>query len=112
MNLKLKKVAPLQAGKMLAALYGLMSLIFVPFIMAFMALGSFAARQNGGAGAPALPLMFGMGIGAVIFLPVMYAVFGFIAGALGALIYNLLARFIGGFHFEFESTDEAPPPAV
>lgn len=112
MNLKLKKISPLQAGKMLAALYGLMSLIFVPFIMAFMALGSFAARNHGaGSGAP-LPLMFGMGMGAVIFLPVMYACFGFVVGALGALIYNLLARFIGGFHFEVESTDVAPPPAV
>ena len=44
MNLKLKRIAPLQAGKMLAAFYGLFALIFVPFMMIFVALGRFAAK--------------------------------------------------------------------
>lgn len=112
MNLKLKRIAPLQAGKLLAAFYGLMALVFVPFMMIFMALGSFAAKaQNGGAGdAPALPFMLGMGVGFALLLPVVYAVMGFIVGALSALLYNLLARWMGGLALEFEH--QQPPPVA
>ena len=74
-------------------------------MLLFMALGSFAARHSGNS-AP-LPFMFGMGIGFMIFLPVVYAFFGFIFGALGAWVYNLLAKWIGGFELEFEPA--APP---
>ena len=107
MNLKLKRIAPLQAGKMLAVFYGLLSLVFVPFMMLFMFVASLAARQ---AEHPApLPFMFGMGMGFVIFLPLVYAGMGFIFGALGAWIYNLVAKWIGGFELDFEQT--TPPPA-
>lgn len=109
MKLTLRRIDPIQAGKMLAALYGLMSLLFLPFMLAFMALGSFAARQQGAAASPPLPLMFGMGIGFVIFLPVIYAVMGFVGGVVGAWVYNLLARWIGGFALEFDGGTEAPP---
>jgi hypothetical protein len=107
MHLKLKRIAPLQAGKMLAAFYGLLSLIFVPFMLFFMAMGSFAARQHGGSSAPALPLMFGMGLGFMVLLPFLYAAMGFILGVIGAAIYNLLTKWIGGFEFEFEAKE--PP---
>jgi|CXWL01.1.fsa_nt_gi hypothetical protein len=109
MKFKLKQVAPLQAGKMLAALYGAMSLIFVPFMLVFMALGSFAARAQGGTGAPPLPLMFGMGVGFMVLLPFFYAAMGFLAGIIGAWIYNLLAKWVGGFEFEFEPAGTVPP---
>lgn len=107
MNLKLKRIAPLQAGKMLAAFYGLLSLVMVPFMLAFMAFGSLAARSQGGANAPALPLMFGMGIGFMIFLPLLYALMGFVFGVIGAWVYNLLAGWMGGFEFDFEP--KVPP---
>jgi hypothetical protein len=108
MNLKLKRIAPLQAGKMLAALYGAISLIMVPFVLVFMAIGSFAARQQGGAGLPAAPLMLGMGMGFVILLPFFYALMGFLAGVIGAWVYNLIAGPVGGLEFEFEA--KSPPP--
>jgi hypothetical protein len=110
MKLKLKRIAPLQAGKMLAAFYGLFSLIFVPFILVFMAVGSFAARSQGGANVPPMPLMFGMGLGFMIMMPVLYTLLGFVFGVIGAWLYNLLARWIGGFEVEFEQ--EAPPPVL
>jgi hypothetical protein len=40
MKVNLRRIAPFQAGKMLAALYGAMSLFVVPFMILFMALGS------------------------------------------------------------------------
>ena len=42
------------------------------------------------------------GIGMVIFLPIMYGIFGFIAGAIGAFIYNLVAGVVGGIEIEVE----------
>ncbi len=109
MNLKLKRIAPLQAGKMIGVFYALISLIFVPFFLFFMTMGGMAARQSGNA--TVMPLMFGMGIGAIVFVPVIYGVMGFVFGALGALVYNLLAKPLGGFELEFE-TNTPPPPVL
>ncbi len=109
MKLKLKRIAPLQAGKMLAAFYGLLSLIFVPFMLIFMAAGGFAASQQGGGSVAALPLMMGMGFGFMVFLPLLYALMGFVFGVIGSFIYNLMARWMGGFELEFEPVD---PPAL
>jgi hypothetical protein len=109
MKLKLKRIGPIQAGKMLGAFYALFALLFVPVIMLFMAFGAVASRGAGGA--PPLPLMFGMGMGFIIFMPVIYGIMGFIFGCLGALIYNLLAKPLGGFALEFEADAAAAPIA-
>ena len=43
-----------------------------------------------------------MGVGAVIFLPLLYGVFGAIGGALTALFYNIIAGMVGGLQIETE----------
>ena len=96
---RIKKFTPLQLGKMLAVIYGLGSLIFVPFFLLFAGIASMMPK---GAGAPAMPAIFGMGVGFILFFPIMYAVMGFVTGALGALIYNLVAKWIGGIEVEIE----------
>ena len=45
----------------------------------------------------------------LILVPVSYAVIGFVAGAITALIYNIVARFIGGVKIELESKNEYEP---
>lgn len=107
MQLKLRRIAPLQAGKMLAAFYGLMSLLFIPFMLFFMAMGSFAARHQGSGSASPMPLMFGLGVGFMVLIPFFYAAMGFILGVISAAIYNLLAGWIGGIELEFEA--KQPP---
>ena len=81
------------------ALFGLlMGLCFLFF--GTMLGGLFGAANNqAGAG-----LGFGLlgGIGMVIFLPIMYGVIGFVAGAIGAAVYNLVAGFVGGIEIEVE----------
>ena len=42
------------------------------------------------------------GAGFAIFVPVIYAVMGFVSGALGAVIYNLVAKWVGGIEVEVE----------
>ena len=55
----------------------------------------------------------GFGILAVFIFPIIYAVIGFIAGALGAVIYNFAAGFMGGIELELENAApnySVPPP--
>lgn len=111
MNLKLKRIGPLQAGKMLAAFYGLLSLLIVPLMFVAMSFASLMARHSGGS-APAFPLMLGMGLGFMILLPFLYALMGFVFGVISAWLYNLLAKWIGGLAMEFEPTSPPAAPAA
>lgn len=43
-----------------------------------------------------------LGILFLILAPVLYGIIGFIAGALSALVYNLLARLVGGIGITIE----------
>ena len=104
MKRTIKRIGPLQAGKMLGVLYACMGLIFVPIFMLAAAAGAFAQHVHGAETSSAVPdailtgIMFGMGI----FMPVIYGVMGFIFGVIGAAISNLVARWIGGIEVEVE----------
>ena len=97
---RLVRIGPLQLGKMLAALYGAMGLIFVPFFGIFFLIGAFAPK---GTNMPAPGAVFaGAGVLLMILFPLMYAAMGFIIGLIGAAIYNLFAKWIGGIEVEVE----------
>ncbi|MBS0590013.1 MAG: hypothetical protein JSR65_05180 [Proteobacteria bacterium] len=78
-------------GAMMAA-FGLLAGLF------FLVFGSMLSRMGDGMGAAG---MLG-GIGALIFFPILYGIFGFIAGAVGAFIYNLVAGVVGGIEIDVE----------
>lgn len=40
------------------------------------------------------------GVGAVVFLPIFYAIIGFLGGLIGAGLYNALAGIVGGVEAE------------
>jgi hypothetical protein len=96
---RIKSITPMQAGKVMGALYGGMALIFVPFLLLFALIPSFLPKA---ANAPSAGAMIGVGIGMAILLPIFYAVTGFVMGLLGAVIYNLIAGWVGGIEFEVE----------
>lgn len=104
MKRTIKRIAPLQAGKMLGVLYTCLGLIFLPIFMLAAAAGVFAQHAQGTEASSAAPaaavasIMFGMGI----LMPVIYGVMGFIIGVIGAAVYNLVARWIGGIELEVE----------
>ena len=80
----LMRIAPWQAGKFFAVLYFIMGLIFaIPF-----ALLSAAAPEQAG-----------FGIGFAVALPFIYAICGLILAPLGCLIFNFVAKFVGGLEF-------------
>jgi hypothetical protein len=99
---RIKRVAPLQAGKMLAALYGCMGLIFLPFFLVAGMLGAFAQHSGQANEAAPAAVIGAMFFGIAIFLPIIYAIMGFIFGLIGAAIYNLIAGWIGGIEVEVE----------
>jgi hypothetical protein len=95
----LKRIEPLQLGKIAGAFYGLISLIFVPFILLFAVIGGLAAHAQNG---PAVPFTIGAGVMMALFMPVLYAGMGFIFGIIGACLYNFLASRLGGIQVDVE----------
>jgi hypothetical protein len=80
---------------MLAVLYGAMGLLIIPAFLIMSALFShLPAQQRVG--------IFALGAGFSIFIPFIYAVVGFVFGTIGALVYNLVASWIGGIEVEVE----------
>ena len=103
-----KSVGVLSVAKIMGLIYGCMGLIFAPIFLLIGVLGSFAGQSNG---------MFAglFSVVGAIFLPLFYGVLGFIAGAIGALLYNLFARWVGGFELELHVTPgglTAPYPII
>ena len=101
---RLTRVDPFQAGKVLAALYLGLSLIFVPFFLLMTLVGSSFSQQS--LSHSPQPPWAGMGLVFCLAIPVFYTVIGFVGGALGALIYNLVAKLTGGLELTF--VDVAP----
>ncbi|MGH8100239.1 MAG: hypothetical protein ACREIW_03005 [Chthoniobacterales bacterium] len=103
MKRTIKRIAPLQLGKMMGVLYACMGLIFLPFF-ALGAIASAFVPQTQAQGAVAAPAVLVSGIMFVIglFMPVIYGVMGFVFGIIGAAIYNLVAHWIGGIEVEVE----------
>ena len=101
----LRSVGGLSAGKLMGLLYAVLGLIFGEF---FSLISLAAGAANMPQGGPGLP-MAGMVIAAVIVMPIIYGIFGFIGGIISAAMYNLIAGFVGGIEMEFERLTPAGP---
>jgi len=98
----IKRIGVLKAAIVQACVMGLFGLVFgLCFLLFGTLFGSMMGSMSNNAGAGAGLGMIG-GIGMVIFLPIMYGVMGFVAGAIGAAVYNLVAGWVGGIELEVE----------
>lgn len=86
---RIKRFSILQTGKLLGILYGFLALIMLPFILIPAVLAS-----SEGEFAQFIPMLVMM---------VLYPVMGFIGGIIGAAVYNLCSKWVGGLEFELES---------
>jgi len=91
----IKRINVLKLAIFQGALMAAFGLLAGLFILMF---GSMFAGVGGNAGAAG----FIGGIGALIFLPILYGIVGFISGAIGAFVYNLVAGVVGGIEIEVE----------
>ena len=91
-----KSVGVVSVGKMYGAITAAMGLLFGIGFAVFSVIGAGFADTDTGFLGPAL------GVGAVIALPIFYGVLGFIAGVIGAALYNLFAAMVGGVEIQTE----------
>jgi hypothetical protein len=102
---RIKKLNVLSFAKFLAvlgALIGLLAGILYSFggliVDALVSIGWVSTTET-----PGLSYGSVLAFGALIGMPVIFAVFGFILGIVGALLYNLfVGRWFGGVELEFE----------
>ena len=99
----LRRVDPISLAKVFAVVQASIGLIIGGCISIFALLagmvGSSALPEGSGAPGWLGPMI---GVGAVIALPVLYGVMGFVSGLIGSFIYNFFAGVVGGIVLEFE----------
>jgi len=89
MKKQIKNFSILQTSKVLAILYGVIAILFVPFLL-------IPSIANGN------------GVSMIIFslaAPFLYAILGFIFTALFCWIYNIVAKYVGGIEFTLEDVN-------
>src|SRR5689334_2508668 len=102
-----KRIGPLSAARIAAALYGIAGLVVGTAIALRVATGQAASDAMPMGGALAAPI----GAAAVIVLPIVYGISGFLAALITAVLYNALATIMGGIEIELESTTPTVPTA-
>lgn len=104
-KLRIKKLGVLSVAKMYAAMALVISLLIsIPyglFIIIFSLIGAAGARGDAGFVIGGGGIV--MGILVMIGIPIMYTIMAFIGGAIGALVYNIFAGFVGGIEIEVEN---------
>ena len=91
----IRRIGPLSLAKVSGVVYALMGFIFgIIFSLVSMVGGAMMPRENGG--------MMGMifGVGAIIALPIFYGILGFVMSFIGAVLYNVVAGWVGGIEIE------------
>lgn len=98
----IRRVGVLSVAKItgiIAAVVGLFIGVLV-FLAGSVAGG--AAAMGDDASAQGLAMFAGMGALAIVLMPIIYGVMGFIGGAIQAFVYNIAARFVGGIRIDTE----------
>jgi len=92
---RIKRFGVLQTSKVAAIIYFLISaVILVPMAIIMPLMQGFSDS----------PMPFSGGL-FFILLPFIYAIMGFIFTALGCLIYNIIAKWIGGIEVEIDTVE-------
>jgi hypothetical protein len=103
-KLRINKLGVLSVAKMYAAIMLVISLLIsIPYGLIIIVYGLFGASVVGGNAALAVG-GGGIVIGILIMIgvPIMYGAFGFVGGAIGALLYNVFSNFVGGIEIEVD----------
>ena len=85
MRQRIRRFGVGQTAKTVGVLYALIGLVLAPFLL----LAAMFAPQEASWGA-----------GLVIFVPIFYGLLGFVATAIGCVVYNMVAGWVGGIEVE------------
>ena len=88
----INRVGPLSSAKVVGLLYAILGLAMGAIVSLISASGAFAQASG-----TASPLF---GIAAVVFIPIVYGVMGFVMTLILAALYNGLAKLVGGVEID------------
>ena len=113
-KMQVKRVGVFSYAKIMAVTMAAFGLIFgVIYGLIFMVVGGamLAGGGSGSTGAGASSVVIGLVM--MVAIPIFYGVLGFVAGALGGVIYNVASGFVGGIEVELENVGDpyAAPPS-
>lgn len=97
---KIKKFDPLSVMRIAAICYAALGLFEGLFVAAIFSFVGVAARDSSQGLPPFLAPFFG--VASIVIFPILFGVIGAIGGGLGAVIYNVAARVVGGIQVEVE----------
>ena len=103
-----KSVGVLSVAKIMGLIYACIGLILAPVFLVVGMMGSLMGQDKN-------PFAGMAGVVLAVLIPFIYGAMGFIIGAIGALLYNLLAKLVGGFELELEARLQgvvAPYPLI
>jgi hypothetical protein len=99
----IQSVGVFSVAKIMGLIYAAMGLIIMPFLLLAAVFGSMASVKNA-------PLSGMFGIVFAVMAPVLYGAMGFVCGAIGAGLYNLLAKWVGGIEVSVAAMSPVPYP--
>ncbi|MGG8494803.1 hypothetical protein ACQY1Q_00160 [Tenacibaculum sp. TC6] len=97
LKLKLKKIDPVKYALIVGLMMALMSFIMIGFVTLLGSVFGAASNEFG-----AFASIMGGGILALIFVPVLYFILGFIMGLIGTMVLNFILNKTGGLDLDFE----------
>jgi hypothetical protein len=101
----IKRIRPMSFAKMNGVICAFIGLL-IGGMFSLIGLVGGAAMLNqsnsGDAGTAGAAMGMIFGVGAIIIVPICYAIFGFIWGLLGAAVYNLAAGMMGGLELDIQ----------
>lgn len=104
MRHEIRRIEPLRLANVLGLVYGIFTLVAAILFAAFhawMPMGAMAGHRPH----PGLLRV------ALVFYPIVGAAWGWLGGLVGAALYNLVARWIGGIQVELTAPPPVEPPA-
>jgi hypothetical protein len=86
---RLRSIGVFSSAKILAVIHGVLGILIGFVFLVIGVAGVFGAPVEQKLGMAGLILL-------AVLIPVFYAVLGFVAGAIWAFVYNLVAQYVGG----------------
>ena len=94
----IQRIQPMPLAKISGVLYAVLGLVAgVFFSLVSLAIPAVQPHDHQ---LPGWSLLFG--VGAIVLLPLVYGVIGFVSGLIGASLYNGLSKYVGGIVVEVE----------
>lgn len=97
-----KRISPLSAAKIGGLIYALIAFPFALLLWVISLIGLSSYGLTNSPFGPGAGLVAGAGATAVVGLPIIYGIVGFVITLFGAWVYNLMAALVGGLRIEVQ----------